>query len=82
LNGKNNNENNVVYTNGKRDDKLTKKLLEALKQQTISKINAIKADETLTSSEKQEKLQENQARLEKLNSIIANNNNNNNNNPS
>jgi len=56
--------------------------LEALKQQTISETNSIKADETLTSSEKQEKLQENQARLEQLNRLINSNSVNSNSLPS
>lgn len=49
--------------------------METLKQQTITRINTIKADETLTSSEKQKRLQESQVGSEKLNSIITNNNN-------
>ncbi|CAI2176775.1 14950_t:CDS:2 [Funneliformis geosporum] len=77
LNGKNNNENNVVYTNGKKNDKLTKKLLGTLKEQTILRINAVKADETLTSSEKQRELQENQARLEQLQNALHSLDNNN-----
>jgi hypothetical protein len=76
LNGENNVETNVVYTNGKKNDKLTKNLLETLKQQTISKINIIREDETLTSSEKQKRLQENQLRLEELNASLNNINSN------
>ena len=71
LNGKSDGETNVVYTNGKKNNKLTKKLLETLKNQVISNSDAVKVDENLTSAEKQEKLQKNQERLEKLNSLYS-----------